>query len=115
MLNGVPKHLQGRKLYSAVRVLSKLRTLRSSPEMDLCLTILCQLVQRSMASIIVHLQNKVRPARHRKQPQLLKHGVILLQDNATSHCHHNVRSLVQQWGWELLAHSPYTQYLAPSD
>jgi hypothetical protein len=54
MLNGVPKCLQGRKLHGTVRVLSKLCTLRSSAEMDLGLTVLCQMVYRSMASIIVH-------------------------------------------------------------
>ena len=61
------------------------------------------------------LQNKVRPAFHHKQPELLEHGVILLQDNAASHRHHNAHSLLQHWGWQVLARSPYTQYLAPSD
>jgi hypothetical protein len=44
------------------------------------------------------LQDKVRPALHRKQPELLERGAILLQDNATPHRHHDVQNLVQRWG-----------------
>jgi hypothetical protein len=58
------------------------------------------------------LQYKVRPALRHKQPELLELGVILLQDNATSHRHHDVQNLVQCWGWEVLAHSPYSPNLA---
>jgi hypothetical protein len=61
------------------------------------------------------LQNTAWPALCQKQPKLLEHGVILLQDNVTPHCHYNVHSLVQHWGWKVLAHSPYTQDLASSD
>jgi hypothetical protein len=43
------------------------------------------------------LQDKVRPAVNRKQPELLEHGVILLHDNATPHHHHDVQNLVQHW------------------
>jgi hypothetical protein len=42
------------------------------------------------------LQDNVRPALHRKQ--LLEHGAILLQDNATPHRHRDVQNLVQRWG-----------------
>jgi Transposase. len=48
------------------------------------------------------LQDKVRLALHHKQPELLEHGVILLQDNATPHLYCDV----QQWGWEVLSHPP---------
>jgi hypothetical protein len=47
------------------------------------------------------LQDKVRPALRRKQPELMVHGSILLQDNTTPHRHHEVRNLVQCWGWEV--------------
>jgi len=57
----------------------------------------------------------MRPAVNLKQPELLEHCIILLQDNATPHCHHGVQNLVQRWGWELLAHSPYSPDLAPYD
>jgi putative ribosome biogenesis GTPase RsgA len=37
------------------------------------------------------LQDKVRPAIHRKQSELLERDVILLQDNATPHQDHDVK------------------------
>jgi len=37
------------------------------------------------------LQDKVRPAIHHKQSELLECGVILLPDNATPHQDHNVQ------------------------
>jgi histone-lysine N-methyltransferase SETMAR len=57
----------------------------------------------------------VRPALHLKQPELLERGAISLQDNATPHCHRGVQNLVQRWGWEVLAHPPYSPDLAPCD
>jgi hypothetical protein len=40
------------------------------------------------------LQDKVKPALHCKQPELLECGAILFQDNATPHRHRDVRNLV---------------------
>jgi histone-lysine N-methyltransferase SETMAR len=57
----------------------------------------------------------VRPALHHKQPELLEHSAILLQDNATPHRHSDVQNLVQRWGWEVLAHPPYSPDFAPCD
>jgi len=62
-----------------------------------------------------HLENKVRPAVCHKQPELLEHCVIFLQDNAAPHHHHNVQNLVNWWGCEVLAHHSYSQYLAACD
>jgi histone-lysine N-methyltransferase SETMAR len=59
------------------------------------------------------LQDKVRPALRRKQPELLERGAILLPHNATTHHHRDVQNLVQRWGWEVLAHPPYSPDLAP--
>jgi hypothetical protein len=42
------------------------------------------------------LQHKVRKALRHKQPELLERGAILLQDNATPHCHRDVQNLVQR-------------------
>jgi hypothetical protein len=42
------------------------------------------------------LQDMMRLALHCKQPELLEHGVILLQDNATPHRHRDVQNLVQR-------------------
>jgi hypothetical protein len=63
----------------------------------------------------VLLQDKVRPALNCIQPELLEHGVILLQDNAAPHRHHDVQNLVQCWGWEVLVQSSYSPGLAPCD
>jgi histone-lysine N-methyltransferase SETMAR len=60
------------------------------------------------------LQDKVRQAVQCKQQELLQRGVILLQDNKT-HYHCDVQNLVQRWGWEVLAHPPYSPDLAPCD
>jgi histone-lysine N-methyltransferase SETMAR len=61
------------------------------------------------------LQDKVRKALRRKQPELLERGAILLQDNTTPHRHRDVQNLVQRWGWEVLAHPPCSPDLAPCD
>jgi hypothetical protein len=51
-----------------------------------------------MAHITALLQDKVRPALCRKQPELLESGAILLQDNTTPHRHDDdVQNLVQRW------------------
>ena len=42
------------------------------------------------------LQDKVRLAVRCKQPALPEHGVILLQDSATPHHHHDVQNVVQR-------------------
>jgi hypothetical protein len=46
--------LRGRKLYVSVRMLWKSCTSCSSAEVDLCMTILCQMVQQSMANNSAH-------------------------------------------------------------
>jgi len=50
-----------------------------------------------------------------KQPELLEHGVILLQDNAVPHRQYGVQRMVQQCRWEVLAHLPYSADLATCD
>ena len=61
------------------------------------------------------LQDKVSLAVHHKQPELLEHGVSLLQHSATSHCHCDVENLVQHWGRGVLAPPPYSPDLVPCD
>ena len=61
------------------------------------------------------VQDKVRPAVYCKQPELLEHCVILLQDNAVPHHHCIVQNLVQHWGWEVLEHPPCSPDRAPCD
>jgi len=54
------------------------------------------------------LQDKIRRCLCHKQPELLEHDVILLQEN-TSHCHCDGQNLVQSWGWEVLGILPTLQ------
>jgi hypothetical protein len=57
-------------------------------------------------------QDTERRAVRLKQPELLQRGVVLLQDNSRYHSHRDVQTLVQNWGWEVLAHPPYSPGLA---
>jgi len=41
--------------------------------------------------------------------------VLLLHDNATAHTASVATSVAAECGYELLPHTPYSQYLAPSD
>jgi hypothetical protein len=54
------------------------------------------------------LQDKISQCLHHKQPELLEHGVILLQEN-TTHCHSDMQNLGQSWGWEVLRILPTLQ------
>ena len=60
-------------------------------------------------------QGKVRWDFCCKQPEMLEHGVILLQDSATPHCHHDVQNLLRCSDWEVLVHPPYSPDLIPCD
>ena len=51
----------------------------------------------------------------KKRPGLITKGVLFLQDNARAHTAHRTTCTLQQLGWEVLLHSPYSLDLAPSD
>jgi len=61
------------------------------------------------------LQYKVRPALHCQQPELFENSVSLLHKNSTPCHHHDVQNVVHCWGWEVLAHPPYSPDPAPFD
>jgi len=61
------------------------------------------------------LQDEVSLVLHCTQPELLEHGVILLQDHAMPHHHCDVQNLMQRWGWEVLAHTSDPLDLAPCE
>ncbi|XP_064485163.1 histone-lysine N-methyltransferase SETMAR-like [Ornithodoros turicata] len=58
----------------------------------------------------------VHKALKQKRPGLITKGVLpLLQDNARPHTTHLTTRTLQDLGWELLPHPPYSPDLTPSD
>ena len=51
----------------------------------------------------------------KKRPGLITKGVLFLQDNARAHTAHRTTCTLQQLGWEVLPHPPYSPDLDPSD
>lgn len=58
---------------------------------------------------------QLREALKTKRRGKLRRGVLLLQDNASSHTAHIATSVARECGFELLPHPPYSPDLAPSD
>ena len=63
--------------------------------------------------LAAYLQNHLRRAVRRKQPQL--QNVITLHDNSTPHKAICGRDLLRRWRWEGLEHPPYSPDLLPWD
>ena len=61
------------------------------------------------------LSDRLRQAVRRKRPGLLKKGVIFQHDNAPPHRARQTMEKIEEMGWELLQHLPYSPDLAPSD
>jgi len=61
------------------------------------------------------LSDRLRPAVRRNRLGLLKKGVILQHDNAPPHRARQTVQKIEEMGWELLQHRPYSPDLAPSD
>ncbi|KAJ4428773.1 hypothetical protein ANN_25766 [Periplaneta americana] len=58
---------------------------------------------------------KLRRAFQNKRRGKLSRGVVLLHDNARPHTAASTRELLDQFGWEIFDHPPYSPDLAPSD
>ncbi|KAJ4445799.1 hypothetical protein ANN_12484, partial [Periplaneta americana] len=58
---------------------------------------------------------KLRRAIQNKRRGMLLRGVVLLHDNAHPHTAASTRELLDQFGWEIFDHPPYSPDLAPSD
>lgn len=61
------------------------------------------------------LRTGLRQAIRRKRPELIDGKIILLQDNAGPHRKKEVLEAMESWGWEVLAHPPYSPDLSPCD
>ncbi|XP_064466667.1 histone-lysine N-methyltransferase SETMAR-like [Ornithodoros turicata] len=61
-----------------------------------------------------HVLRYVHKAQKQKRPGLITKGVLLLQDNARPHTAHLRTRTLQELGWELLPHPPYSPDLAPA-
>ncbi len=59
----------------------------------------------------IHLRPKIRT----KRRGAITRGVILQQDNASSHTAALTQNTIEELGWELLQHPPYSPDLAPCD
>ncbi|GBL86217.1 Histone-lysine N-methyltransferase SETMAR [Araneus ventricosus] len=46
---------------------------------------------------------------------MLSGGIVLLHDNARPHTAASTQELLDQFGWEIFDHPPYSPELAPSD
>ena len=51
----------------------------------------------------------------KNRPDLITKGVLFLQDNARAHTAHRTTCTLQQLGWEVLPHPPFSPDLTPSD
>ncbi len=73
--------------------------------------------QTITASSYCEVLDRVQDAIRAKRPWLLEGGcrVILQQDNARPHTAKLTKEKINQLGWELLPHPPYSPDLAPSD
>ncbi|KAJ4433766.1 hypothetical protein ANN_16078 [Periplaneta americana] len=58
---------------------------------------------------------KLRRAIQNKRRGMLSRGVVLLHDNARLHTAASTRELLDQFGWEIFDHPPYSPDLALSD
>lgn len=57
---------------------------------------------------------KLRRAIQNKRRGILRAGVVLIHDNARPHTARHTTTVLQQFGWELFDHPPYSPDLAPS-
>jgi len=61
------------------------------------------------------LQNELKPAICKKRRGMLSKKVLLHHDNARRHTAAATAGTVQQLGFELLQHPPYSLHLVPND
>ena len=58
---------------------------------------------------------KLRRAIQNRRKGMLSKGVSILHDNARPRTARQTITLLQQFGWDIITHPPYSPELAPSD
>lgn len=58
---------------------------------------------------------KLRRAIQNRRREMLRKGVSILHDNARPHVARQTVDLLQNFGWNVITHPPYSPDLAPSD
>lgn len=72
--------------------------------------------QTITAEVYAQQLQRLQEALLQKRPALVnRKGVILLHDNARPHVAKLTREKIQELGWEVLPHPPYSPDIAPSD
>ena len=61
------------------------------------------------------LTDRLKPAIRSKRRELLSKGVVLLLDNARPHTAAHTAETLRKFKFQIMAHPPYSPYLAPSD
>ena len=70
--------------------------------------------QTITAELYCHQLRRLNAAIREKRPEQ-HHQVILQHDNARTHTANVTKVVIQELGWEVLPHPPYSPDLAPSD
>lgn len=70
--------------------------------------------QTITAEVYCQQLRRLNNAIHEKRPGL-RHDVLLLHDNARPHVARATKEVIEELGWEVLPHPPYSPDLAPSD
>lgn len=69
-----------------------------------------------ISDVYCHQLDKLNDSLKQKRPELVnRRGVVFHQDNAKPHTSLKSRQKIQELGWDLLPHPPYSPDLAPSD
>ena len=108
---------------------NKLATPRTKPELHPRKAMICvwwdcegvihyEMLEKNQtvnAELYIQQMWRLKEAIQRKRPNLMRHGVLLQHDNARPHISKLTKAAIQEIGWEILPHPPYSPDLAPTD
>ena len=79
-----------------------------------CWWIICRKEKQSTPKDTVRLTKLRRAIQNKRRGRLTK-GVVLLHDNARVHVSRQTTAKLEEFGWDIFGHPPYSPDLAPSD